>query len=155
MSQVISFAEESCWNGEDFRHIRRKVVFKVFSIGKKLGPKFEQEFTADYGLWWDGEDEVLLYHLEGLSLPVNWRGMIFHKKLDQSGIDVYDADTDRLVARIEVRRYEGRKLTEDLTDLGPNVTMLAEWRRKRDEVARVEIGKDPSGEIPSGENDNG
>ncbi len=110
---IFSFAEETVWNGEDFRSKRKRVDFRVFSVGRALtGEKIDVGFSADYGLWWDQDDEVLMWHLEGLGLSVKWRDLVFHKKMDKSGIDVFDPETDALVARIEVRAYEGRRLSD-------------------------------------------
>lgn len=146
MSQVYSFAEESCWRGEDFRHVRKEVVFKVFSIGRSLGDKFSREFQADYGLWWDQEDEILLQHLRELDLPVRWDDLVFHKKIDQSGIDVYNPESDRLVARIEVRRYEGRRLDPANDDFGPNVRKIVDFIAERLNAVESDKGQNPSGE---------
>lgn len=152
---VVSFAEETCWNGEDFRAFRKKVTFRVYSIGRNLGEKIEAEFEADYGLWWDQEDVVLLFHLNELRPDVNWRDMVFYKKMDQSGIDIFDPDTDRLVARIEVRAYEGRRLEFVNQELGVNVipfhAAAAEVIKKR----ALSKGKDPSGETKTVRRDSG
>lgn len=134
----MSFAEESCWNGEDFRHVRKAVVFKVYSIGKNLGEPFSQEFQSDYGLWWDQDDVVLVWHLSQVAPQVNWANMVFHKKIDHSAIDIYDPETDRMIARVEVRRFSGAKKSLLDGDLGPTVVRLSDWRRRRQESCPVD-----------------
>lgn len=151
MGEVLSFAEETCWRGEDFRAVRKQVGFRIYSIGRHLGEKLDAEFTADYGLWWDQEDEILMFHLEGVSTSVKWRDLVYHKKIDQSGIDIFDPDSDMLVARVEVRAYEGRRLEAVEENLGVNVISFAdagaEVQRKRllDKAVEVFGESDPEG----------
>lgn len=121
MSQVVSFAEESCWDKEQFRQIRKRVVFRVYSVGRNLGEPFTGEFEADYSLWYDQEDDELIGFLSEVNPEVVWEHMVFHKKLDKSGIDVYETVNDRLVARIEVRRTEFGLSRSFEENLGENV----------------------------------
>lgn len=146
MAEVVSFAEETCWSGEDFRHVRKKVGFRIYSIGRHLGDKIDAEFIADYGLWWDQNDEILLFHLNEVAPTVHWRDKVYHKKMDMSGIDIYDPDSDMLVARVEVRAYEGRRLDAVDDSLGGNVISF------KDAGAKIKKGKDLStGQNPSGD----
>lgn len=156
MSEIVSFAEESCWNGEDFRSRRKQVGFRVYSIGRHLGEeRIDSEFTADYGLWWDQDDEVLLFHLEGISPSVPWREFVYVKKMDHSGIDIFNPDGDMLVARVEVRAYEGRRLEAVDQELGANVISFASAGAAVLRRRALSTEQDPSGEAKSVQRDPG
>lgn len=138
MSQVVSFAEESCWDGEEFRQVRKKVVFRVYSVGKNLGVKVDAEFISDYSLWYLQEDDYLIAVLRQIDPRVNWDHLVYHRKLDMSGIDVYESEHDRLAVRIEVRgSHKGRvKLTEE--DLGPTVIRLGDIPARLEQIRAEE-----------------
>lgn len=104
MGQLFRFAEETCWAGEELREVRKRVVFRAFSIGRNLGFPFSFEFEADYSIWYSQEDEVLLENLSRCRPDIPWARLVYHKKLDHSGIDIYETEDDKLVARVEVRR---------------------------------------------------
>lgn len=103
-SNVVSFAEESCFSGETFRSVRREVVFTVHIYG--LGPEkmLKQDFSADNGIWYDHTDEYLIQILENQVAGPDWGGFVFHPKMDQSAIELIDTDTNKVVGIIHVRR---------------------------------------------------
>jgi hypothetical protein len=115
----ISYVEETCFDRDDmFREHRQAVTFRVFSIGRLLRQKFNTEFTADYGLYY-GEDEYLIAHLQAAVPTVNWFGsMVYHRWHDQSRIQVLDSETGKLVAQVETRTYQGKKVRGESIDAG-------------------------------------
>ncbi len=144
-AQQFSYADETCFNRADdsFREDRQPVTFRLFSVGRALGPKFRVEFTADYGVYY-GDDDYLLEHLEAQLPRVNWRGtMVFHRWADQSRIQCLDCDTGKLVAQLEVRRYEGKRVRPEAIEAGEygaNVLTMAQVRqlqRERQLVAEL------------------
>lgn len=129
---VSSFAEESCWNDQTFRPVRKAVTFRIESVGKIQGTRVDHVFEADFGLWYDPDDQYLLAKLDGLELDVSWRRYVFWKKLDHSQIDVLEVgDEERVVATIKVR---GRSVGDPVgeADLG-NVVDLGQFRLAREE----------------------
>jgi hypothetical protein len=130
--QPLSFAEESCFDRDEmFREQRSAVTFRVFSIGRLLKQKFNVEFTADYAVYY-GDDEYLIAHLQEAVPGVNWfGGVVYHRWHDQSRIQVLDCDTGKLVAQIETRRYEGKKVRPESIEAGEygaNVTTIGALR---------------------------
>lgn len=130
-AEIVGFAAATCWEGEVFRSVRREICFKAYHVGNAIGFKLDQEFVADYGIFFDPNEEYLVGVLTDNMPEIPWSTFRFHRKLDQSGIDVYGPDHKRVVARIVVRRYEGKKIT-DLSpgSLGPTVITMAEGRAK-------------------------
>ena len=128
----ISYVEETCFDNDDmFREHRQAVTFRIFSIGRLLKQKFNTEFTADYGLYY-GEDEYLIAHLQAAVPTVNWFGsMVYHRWHDQSRIQVLDSETGKLVAQVETRTYQGKKVRPDSIeagDYGTNVVTIGALR---------------------------
>lgn len=132
MARTISFAEHSCWNGEYFRHVRRPVTFRLFSIGSALGSKVHVDVTADYGIWWHQDNETLIHMLSSACPSVDWGKLIYHRDwTSHSGIDIWDPESETLVARMEVRQYRGRRLDILERDLGPTVVRLDDYRTSK------------------------
>lgn len=138
MSEAISFAEFTCWNEEDFRYVRKPVAFRLYSVGGWLGQRVNTEFTADYGVWYHRDNDILIHLLSTVAPQVEWGVLIYHRKWDHSGIDICEPDDDRLVARMEVRQYRGRRLDVLEKDLGSNVVRLDDWRTSRLNTADVD-----------------
>lgn len=132
MSSVISFAEESCWDGEKFRSIRRPVVFVVAGHAIKTGVVVRKEFTADFGIFYDVDDEWLIQILSSELPSVDWSWFVYHKKLDHSGIMIYNPDNGKVVGSIYPRGKTKQKLSGDHT--GSNIVPIIkglEYRAKR------------------------
>lgn len=142
---VVSFPEHTCWNGEDFRSVRKPVVFRVFSVGSYLGQPFDLEFQSDYGVWYHQHDEILITMLRDVAPEVEWGTLIYHRKWDHTGIDIVEPDDGDLVARMEVRQYRGMGLDVLECDLGSNVVRLDDWRTSKLSVA--EVDEDLHGEL--------
>ncbi len=85
-SNLVSFAEESCFSGDTFRTVRREVVFRVVGYGYQLGTPVKEDFVADYGLWYDYDDTMLLEILQSQLPQVDWSYFIYHKLMDHKGI---------------------------------------------------------------------
>lgn len=128
MAETVSFAEHTCWNDEDFRSLRKPVVFRLYSVGLGLGSLLNVEFTADYGIWYDQDDSVLMYYLRESAPHVNWDGMVFFRKWDHSSIEIFNAETEEYIARVEVRRGLDDQTTDDRDDLGANVVRMTDWK---------------------------
>lgn len=132
MSEVLSFAEESCWDGETFRSVRREVVFVIAGHAIKTGVAIRHEFRADYGLWYDQEDEILLSILREERPDVDWGFFVYHKLMDHSGIHIYDPDSGKVVGSIYPRGRTRQKLSGE--NGGGNVTAIGQglvYREKR------------------------
>lgn len=146
MSEVLSFAEESCFSGDTFRSIRREIQFVLQGYGKQLGGKsVKLEFTSDFGLYYDYEDTVLLSILEGLDPAVKWGWYIYHKKMDQSAIEIINPDTNKVVGSIAIRAASRSKLSGEPSCA--NVMSWAavqEWKSER--AKRVEEPAEHGGE---------
>lgn len=141
---VISFAELSCFNQQDqFRTSLVPVVFRLFSVGRGLGQKVDVEFTDSYGLYYDSDDENLITALRTAAPGLPWAGMMYHRWLDQSRIQVVHPERGTIVAQIETRRYCGRKVCEAKLaagEYGDRVVSLAGVRAARAAVIEPEGG---------------
>lgn len=145
-----SFVEGSCYDHTDaMRAYRTPVVFRLFTVGRagalKLGGKLDVTFTSDYGVYYGGTDEYLVDALQQAAPHVDWSGgqLNYHRWLDQSRIQVMCADTGRVLAQIETRRYHGRRVRPEAVergDYGGNVTTLDMLRaeRQRRVMAKLE-----------------
>ncbi len=143
-TNVHSFAEESCWDGENFRSIRREVVFVVEGHAIVTGRRIRHEFVADFGLWYDYEDEVLMSILNEEVPDVDWGWYVFHKLTDHSAIRIYNPDDGKIVGSIRVRGRPNRKLSGEIT--AANITPIAQGRVYQ-EVRRVtDVGTEDSTE---------
>jgi hypothetical protein len=135
-SNVSYFAEESCWDGEKFRSIRREVVFVVAGHAIKTGVAIRHEFRADFGLWYDYEDELLISILREEIPEINWGWYVFHKKLDHSAIHVLNPDSGKVVGSIYPRGRTRQKLSSE--NMAANIVPIAkgveyrELKRRRD-----------------------
>ena len=131
MSVIASFAEESCWDKDQFRQVRKSVTFRIFSPGKIQGIRVDHAFEADFGVWYDPGDEYLIAKLTDLGLGINWGRLIYWKKLDHSEIEVFShEDDERPVAFIRVRgRVGGDPSGEEDRS---NVVELSQFRLARE-----------------------
>lgn len=128
---VVSFAEFTCWNDEDFRHQRKPVVFRVSSVGGHLG-SFDVELEWDYGIWYHQHDEIVIQRLSQAVPSVDWGKLIYHRRWDRDWIiEICEPDEDLLVARVEVRQYRGTLLDVLGKDLGSNVVRLDDYRTSK------------------------
>jgi hypothetical protein len=137
---VFSFAEESCFDKQErFKSERGTVVFRLYSVGKRLGRKIDLEFNLDYGVYYDGDDSYLLEALETVQPLVAWKRMIFWRHPGQARITIIDPDDDKASAYLETRKYEGKAVSEakvESGEYGPNVVSLRSLRAAR-EMAEV------------------
>lgn len=132
MSKVFSFAEESCWDGENFRSVRREIRFVLQIHGLPAPYPRRHEFKADFGIFYDPDDGWLIQILTEEVPGVDWGWLIFHKKLDHSGIIVHHPDSGKVVGSISVRRGIKQKLSGET--VGGNVvpiTQAGEYRARR------------------------
>lgn len=142
---VVSFPEYTCWSDENFRAVRKPVVFQVRSLNDELGCVFDVEMVADYGIWYHQHDEILIEMLREVCPAIDWGPLVYIRRWDHSGIDIYEPEGEDPVARMEVRQYRGARLDELERDFGGNVVRLADWRTSRlsaepvDELLLTEI----------------
>lgn len=131
MSSVVSFAEESVWDGERFRSIRREIVFVVQLNNVPIeGQKSSRhEFRADFGIFWDVEDDWLIQILREEIPGPEWGWYVYHKKLDQSGISVINPDSGRTVGTIYPRGRTKQKLSGEIA--GANIVPIAMGKEYR------------------------
>lgn len=144
MTQLYNFAEETCWKGEEFRAVRKKIMFRLLSVGRNLGTPFANEFEADYSLWYDQEDEHLIRHLFEVQPYIDWRQMAFHKKIDKSAIEIFETGDDRLVALVEVRGSRTRFPRDFDPSSSDNVLRFSDLAARREEIRareRAESGQ--------------
>lgn len=130
-TEAISFAEHTCWKNEDFRHVRKPVMFRLYHVGKHLGHSFDVEFESDYGVWYQQDDDLLIWHLQQAHPHVDWAALIYHRRWDHTGIDICEPDEDKLVARMVVRQFQGSPEEVLSADLGANVVRFDDWRAAR------------------------
>lgn len=131
MSQVLSFAEESCWDGERFREIRRPVVF-VLQVNFPGRGMIRHEFELDYGVFYDVEDDWLVDKLQRDIPDLEWGWLVYHKKVDHSGINLINPDSGRVVGQI----YQRGTKQQIGTDLPAGVASMGAWRQKLSEKRR-------------------
>ena len=151
MSQVVSFAEESCWDGERFRTVGREIVFVVSGFAVKQGRSIRREFVADFGLWYDVDDEWLISLLRREVPEVDWGWFVFHKKLDHSAIMIHNPDSGKVVGSIYPRGRTKQKLSGEIT--AGNVVPIGfgeecrarRIRREEERKARRRDGGSPEG----------
>jgi hypothetical protein len=138
VSQVLSFAEESCWDGERFRTIRREIVFVVtgFQIRDAHGESIRREFRADFGLWYDVDDDWLIQILKREEPSIRWDWFVYHKKLDHSAIIIHDPNTGKALGQIYPRGRTKQKLSGE--NSGANITTIAKGKDYRAERLRRE-----------------
>jgi hypothetical protein len=136
MSQVVSFAEESCWEGERFRTVRRQIVFVLIGTSARLKKSVRREFTADFGLWYDVDDEWLIEILREEEPEIDWGYFVFFKKLDHSAITIHHPETNEVVASVIPRGRTKRKLSCE--NNGANVIHISEGEKYRAERIKRE-----------------
>lgn len=142
MSQVVSFAEESCWDGEQFRTVRREIVFVIRSLQIKTpdGEPIYHEFRADFGIFYDIEDDWLIEILAREIAGVQWGWYVYHKKIDHSGIDLIHPETGKVLGSIQTRGGAKQKLSGEI--LGANIVPIVKGKDYR--AARLQ--RETSGE---------
>lgn len=126
MSIVKSFAEESCWDGERFRSVRRPVIFVLAAEIPRHG-MIRHEFESDFGVFYDVEDDWLADQLKRDLPHIDWGWFVFHKKLDHSAIQIINPDSGRVVGQIY---HRGTKQSKRPSPLPEGVVSMDEWRRK-------------------------
>ena len=139
MREVVSFAEESCWSGDQLRSIRREIYFSVVCYGKPFQSKLTFEFLSDYGIWYDYDDDMLLEILQEHVPDVEWGWFVYHKKMDHSGIDIINPDENQVVGFIEVRKRSSQPLSGE--NLGGTVMywdQVQAWKVARDDERRAQ-----------------
>lgn len=138
MAEVISFAEESCFEGDKLRTIRREVYFNVRCFGSSFHERHNFEILSDYGLWYEYEDETLLEILRATIPDERWGWYVYHKKMDHSAIEILCPDSGKVVGIIEVRRRSNQKLSGET--LGGTVMywdQVQAWKVARDDETRA------------------
>lgn len=126
--RMFSFVEESVWKGEEHRSVRNSVVFRLVSVGKIQGIRLDEEFMADFGLWYDPDDTRLIEKLTELNLGIDWGGYVFWRKPD--GIDVIQyGDEEVTVASIVVRKRMGGDPVAEVDTT--NVVSMSGFRTKK------------------------
>ena len=136
MSSVVSFAEESCWDGERFRSVRREIVFVLMGLSSRLPRTIRREFTADFGLWYDVDDEWLIQILRREAPEIDWGYYVYFKKIDHSAINIFDPDSGELVGAVVPRGRTKRKLSGE--NAGANVIPISKGEEYRDRRLRKE-----------------
>lgn len=128
-TNVLSFAEESCWDGDKFRSIRREIHFRLVGHGIKPNELFTLEFPADFGLWYDEEDEWLIQILTEQDRSVDWSWFVYFKRLDHSEILILNPENNRTVGSIYPRGRVKQKLSGE--NAAANIVNMAEFREKK------------------------
>ena len=128
-SNVLSFAEESCWDGEKFRSIRREIHFVVTGHAIKPSQLLRHEFVADFGLWYDEDDEWLIQILQAELPDVDWGYFVYFKRLDHSEILILDPENNRTIGSIYPRGRVKQKLSGEIG--AGNIVCMAAFREKK------------------------
>lgn len=125
---VHNFLEDSCHDKNDqLKRFLNPVVFRLFSVGGALGPRVDVAFTANYGIYYDPDDNPLIQCLLVAEPGIDWGRMTYHRRHDRPRVEVINTETGKVVARIETRRYFGRQITEKAVQdgrYGENVVCL-------------------------------
>ena len=132
MSTVVSFAEESCWDGERFRSVRREIVFVIAGHAIQTGKMIRHEFRSDFGIFYDVDDELLIEILREELPAIDWGWFVYHKRLDHSGISIINPDSGKVVGSVYPRGRKRQKLSGEIA--GGNITPIGkgvEYRAKR------------------------
>lgn len=149
MSSVVSFAEESCWDGERFRSIRREIHFVLIGFSTALPKSIRREFTADFGLWYDVDDEWLIQILRREVPEVDWGYYVYFKKIDHSAITIYHPESGEVVGAVVPRGRTKRKLSCE--NAGANVTPISKGTEYRAERLREEHAESAGRPLGSGD----
>lgn len=128
-ANVLSFAEESCWDGDKFRSIRREIVFRLQGHAIKPNELLTHEFRADFGLWYDEEDEWLIQILRDELPDVDWGWFVYWKIPDHSEILILNPEDSRTVGSIYPRGRVKRKLSGEIG--AANVISMAAFKEKK------------------------
>lgn len=147
MSTVVSFAEESCWDGETFRQVRREIVFVVAGHAIKTGVPIRHEFTADFGIFYDIDDDWLIQILKREVPGIDWGWFVYHKKLDHSGIWIINPDDNRVVGSVYPRgrtkqKLSGEIFTGNITHISKGPEYRAARLKREQERAKRRRGPD-------------
>lgn len=127
MSNVVSFVEESCFSGDQFRSVRRQSVYTVNIYGQ-----FRGDFMCDHGIWYDYSDDYLLAHLYELHPDCEWAFFTFHHKIDHSEICILHPESGKQVGAIYVRRgATGSNLSCEI--VGANIVPYTEFQQRMKE----------------------
>lgn len=135
VAEQYNFVEETCFTRDDrFKEERPPAMFRVFSVGRHLGAKFDVTIRADFGVFY-GDDDFLVECLEVAAPHVAWgRDYVFHRWPDYSRIQCLHPDTGKLVAQLQLRAYQGKKVRLEAVEAGEygaNVQTLAQLRAQR------------------------
>lgn len=108
-------------------------MFRVVSIGKINDHRVNSTFRADFGIFYDPEDQYLIGLLTDCYPSVDWGRHVFWKRPDHSGVDVIDPDDDRVVAHVVVNRGEPGRRSNPSGEIDmTNVVDLNSWRVERE-----------------------
>lgn len=128
-ANVLSFAEESCWDGEKFRSIRREIHFRLLGHGILPDQILTHEFKADFGLWYDETDEWLIQILKGELPTIDWDWYVFFKRLDHSEILILNPENNATVGSIYPRGRTKQKLSGE--NAAANIVRMADFKGKK------------------------
>lgn len=146
-AELLSYVEQTCHGPDDQLLAElQPVTFRLFSVGRGLGKRVDTSFTADYGLYYDSDDDRLISLLQYAVPEVNWfHNKVYHRWLDKSRIQVLNGNTGGLVAQIETRRYMGKAVKPDAVErgeYGPGVLTLSQLRAAREAEAAARAEND-------------
>lgn len=133
MSRVFSFAEESCYDkAEKFRSIRKSVDFRVVSIGRIGDDRVDFRLKADWGIFYDPEDEYLIQHLQSAHPAIDWGYFVFYRKWTSGELEIIDPGLDRVVGKISV--WRALPSDPDGEQDWTNVTDLNAWKVEHERI---------------------
>jgi hypothetical protein len=131
-TNIKSFAEESCWDGEQFRSIRRPVIFVVELWYPQL--LNNHEFTADFGVFFDPHDEWLIDILKREIPGPPWDWYVYWKKPDHSSINLLNPETNADLGSIRPRGALNPEISGERLPEG--IVSLAAWRENRERTGQ-------------------
>lgn len=100
-------------------------------IGHGIKPNelLTHEFAADFGLWYDEEDEWLIAILTKEIPDVEWGYFVYFKRLDHSEILILNPENNRTIGSIYPRGRTKQKLSGENTTA--NIVSMADFREKK------------------------
>ena len=98
-------------------------------IKSSSGDIVRRDFRADFGLWYDVDDDCLIQILQDNDPDIRWDWFVYFKKLDHSAILIIHPETNKVVGQIRPRGGTRQKLSREI--LGANVVPISYGRECR------------------------
>lgn len=99
----------------------------VLAVNMPQHGMIRHEFEADYGVFYDVDDDWLIDILRRHIPQIDWGWLTYHKAIDHSGINLINPDSGRVIGQIYPRGSRSQVAAGELPD---GVASMATWRKK-------------------------